>query len=405
MTMNAAGYPSNDPKPVRTPQTVRRRPRPRADNDNRPTPANDNQPAKPGQSKQLQRRAHMLAGLKNLGKLSLGQDLASDLSANVGIVLDAIQAKAHFGVNAQFTYARRDYSSYNGLYGDMMTGNYLSTDTVVRRLYGPDPLTWPWPNNPVGYPVSSYGSAPDATGATIWEVSNLGIYGGYYARYYHPIKGFRYNAGAGYKSYVLPRAPEFYPSPVPLWVPSLDPMTIPIGVPMQTPKPLPLRIIPYRVPNPYRDPREQSHVGPTRAVVSPPGQTIIDQVDGVTVTVNPKPHRPEKPPVNVKEKKGYLPIGSGIVKEALDSVTEALDFINAVYYSIPKEFQKAGLTPQEKLRFLYNNPDLIDVRQFGINFLSMQLQDMAFGRVSQQISKGLRKAGANYRSLGYGPGF
>lgn len=87
------------------------------------------------------------------------------------------------------------------------------------------------------------------------------------------------------------------------------------------------------------------------------------------------------------------------VRRVFDAVTEAMDWLNAVFYSI--DGAPPGLTPQEKAQFIWENYERIDVDQLIENIVIMELQDRALGEMSRRAYKGL--SGAGFSGDFFGP--
>lgn len=203
--------------------------------------------------------------------------------------------------------------------------------------------------------------------------------------------------------------------PVPLLPPGVDPLIRPPFSNEPLPVPLPWRAIPYRVPNPARDPREQPRRGPgprprprlpterdpmAPPVAGEPGPTIV--VGPGTVTEgNPAPGaRPHPPRRGEKEKK----VRSGLpflIRHPVNAATEAKDFIDAVWEAIPWKdriaYHEGKKVPRadQKARALYDLFDKIDWEEAIENIVENQIEDFVFGKAGQ-LSKKSRETAQDF---------
>lgn len=152
--------------------------------------------------------------------------------------------------------------------------------------------------------------------------------------------------------------------PNPETVPEMVP-GFPDLIPPLAPAQLPAQDVPYsEIPN---IPDSQFHVtsyGPSTAADAPPV------------------YHSGPPGEGTRERKVRVR-GSGGVLRILNSVTEALDFIDALWLALPANLRTPYATPQQKLADLYTNINEIDVEQAITNVILEQVEDYAFGRASQ----------------------
>lgn len=220
--------------------------------------------------------------------------------------------------------------------------------------------------------------------------------------------------------------PQFMPWPdefpdvqaVPAVMPQLDPATKPIGKPAPQPETLPWAVLPYRQPNPWRDPVEQTERGPKPEpalgppvgeqpppIVRPP---LNPEFPGGKVVVRPPsfviPNRP--PRKGEKEKKLAISLPAGHpVMQGIGAVTEGMDVIDAIYWAIPKKYRPKGFTnPWDKARAIYDNADNIDWEKALENILKNEIEDQIIGRSSKARNKAQRDAGWKGRPVGAGSG-
>lgn len=92
-------------------------------------------------------------------------------------------------------------------------------------------------------------------------------------------------------------------------------------------------------------------------------------------------------PKKQRDKKALIGGYTGKLLKGISNTTEALDFINVVYKSILGGASKRGIkTPQDKLRYIWENKQHLDPASFIGNLVQEQLTDYAYGRLGQ-ISK------------------
>lgn len=156
--------------------------------------------------------------------------------------------------------------------------------------------------------------------------------------------------------------------------------------------------------DPFLEPELAPQPAPVRPNVRPTvGVEIVVPPSGVPVLA-PATAEPLRPPRDgTREKKGRTPFETGFAgwadllgfnpKNGLDAVTEALDLLNATYYSIDEEFRPPAFTPQEKAIAIIENFDHISFDEWAKNVIAMHLQDQVLGQLSSQAMKGLRKYG------------
>lgn len=150
------------------------------------------------------------------------------------------------------------------------------------------------------------------------------------------------------------------PETVPWQVPGFPDL-----IPPNSPAQLPGEDVPYlEIPN---IPDSQFHVtsyGPSTAVSSPPV------------------YHSGPPGQGTRERKVRVR-GAGGALRILNTVTEALDFIDALWLALPAELRTPYASPQQKLVDLYTNINEIDVEQAITNLILEQIEDYVYGRASQ----------------------
>lgn len=151
-----------------------------------------------------------------------------------------------------------------------------------------------------------------------------------------------------------------------------------------------------------------------------PGQPRTDPAVGVQVVavmpatgpvrigVGPSGPHPTRPPrANERERKQKAATRMGIgfqlvnelagrnVRKGLDNLTEALDWLNAIYFALPEEVRSEdpAFTPQEQLIAILTHLDQIELDTLVKNIVVMELTDRFLGRLSSSAQKGLGNAG------------
>lgn len=189
--------------------------------------------------------------------------------------------------------------------------------------------------------------------------------------------------------------PDDHPNPF------RDPMQLPIGVPVVDPRPLPYRLLPHQRPNPWRDPAEQPRQGngPSqrlrpRGRIVVPSEVIPVEPGKPVPKPKPEPYSPAKPPPGTKERKMIVTIaGTSFIGRLVNVTTESVDLINAVYEGLPSRLRRRGLTPQAKLRAVYDHLDEWDPWAFAQAFAMNQIEDMVFGRIGRIGARASRRLG------------
>lgn len=137
--------------------------------------------------------------------------------------------------------------------------------------------------------------------------------------------------------------------------------------------------------------------------------SIQDAPAGVGAASAPKTHtmRPPrgKPPKNEKEVKHKLPTAAVALLKAVSAVTEAVDFVDALYKALPAEFrpkyrntkhEKKVTTPLERMEAVYKNAEKIDIYNAIDNLVENQIEDYAFGKLGQAGGEVSKRLGSGY---------
>lgn len=206
--------------------------------------------------------------------------------------------------------------------------------------------------------------------------------------------------------WIAPPHPRYDPLPEPAWRPSPRPRTRP----RQRPRPRPR---PGR--NPDNRPSPEIPIIPNPPITRPnPGVTPVWEtpiVPNPSPTPEPVPqpqpalHAQRPPRKNERERKKRHP-WAGAVWSAASGVTETGDFIKAAYDALPPSVRRyrdkkgkwrdKDITPQDRLKRLWNNWDKIDMNDFVENVAMNHLQDKAIGALSGAALKSWLKAQTKY---------
>jgi len=211
-------------------------------------------------------------------------------------------------------------------------------------------------------------------------------------------------------------APQYLPqlAPVPEEIPwTVDPMTRPIGQPGFDAAPLPYWLAPYRQPNEWRSPVEQTWRGPLPAFrpaalpeISPgvragevgkAGPTIVVGANGVTLAPPSSHSNPRPPKPYTKERKVVLAVG-GVVAKIANIATESKDFVEAIWKALPKKMRtkpekgRRKITVQAMLWDIYRHFGDVDLPKAMSNIVQNELQDRLYGKAGQYAKSGKQHA-------------
>lgn len=208
----------------------------------------------------------------------------------------------------------------------------------------------------------------------------------------------------------LPRWVEA-PGRLPIWrpplkvpYPALDPFSLPIGQPVSTPKPIPYRALPYLKPNPWRSPSEQTIRMPrTVGRARPEGLGSIELYPNPGNRIRPG-HALKPAPKGTKERKFriYSIRAGSALGRSLSVVTEAKDFVDAIYDALPDKYKRRWHSPHEKAWLIYRHFLEIDVAEAIQNVIENQIEDWILGKAAQQMAKASRRRGSPF-GLTVGP--
>lgn len=216
--------------------------------------------------------------------------------------------------------------------------------------------------------------------------------------------------------------PRTRPAPFPDYVPypQIDPLPIPPLVPQPTPTPLPYKSIPHRRRNPDRAPSERPDPGRGRAGMDggfrSPGEPLKDPdfdwwkwirrrkskykpprirervIEPDPVTGKPKPAPSPRPGVHVRRppqrnerERKFVAKYPRFLEEMIGLATESLDLLDAFFKALTNrhEYTWKDSNPWERLVFVAENLDKIDLVKLVENIVSMLLEDAAIGRLGK----------------------
>lgn len=214
-------------------------------------------------------------------------------------------------------------------------------------------------------------------------------------------------------------APPVSPE-VPDW---LDPFIPPNVQPVISPAPI--WVIPHIRPNPWRSPLEQSEsgneVGPWYRpgvggpVVDPAAEVpdVVVEPSGEVVVLPPTGNDTPAPPgEKTKEKKirTKKSVAIRIIAGVAGLATEALDFVNGLYYALPYQYRPGYVkirtrdgreiyvrrwraTQAQRIAAVYEHFDKINLNDAVYNLSTNELQDRGLGRLSRASQRAQRRLG------------
>lgn len=199
----------------------------------------------------------------------------------------------------------------------------------------------------------------------------------------------------------VPASPWTQPAPLP--TPALDPFALPVQQPVEVPRPIPYRLIPYRVPNPYRSPLEQPSRGPGPQDELKPRQLPQEEATKVLEPGKPPvvgaPPELRRPGPGVKERKIRATRAAGKIVAAVNQVTEAKDVVEAFYEALPDKFKphvgkqvKVQVSFTEKARLVYRHFQDIPAYDALKALADNQAEDRFFGAIGQDLKQGAQSA-------------
>ena len=178
--------------------------------------------------------------------------------------------------------------------------------------------------------------------------------------------------------------------------------------------PMPWRLIPMASRNlPYRAPSERSlrGYGPVRNFEQKPEiSEVISENPFIDIPIARDPavdrvyrFRPRRP-ARAREKEQKVKVRRSVLmrllNKAIGSVTEGLDMVDPLYYSIHARHRYWLRNPsmQIKLEVIYENFEYIDWEKAAIALAQNQIEDYIWGKIGQKQGEAAARAG---RLMGY----
>lgn len=217
------------------------------------------------------------------------------------------------------------------------------------------------------------------------------------------------------KGKMIAHRPFYAPWFVPGLLPWVDPMSTPLGLPSADPVAPPYRAIPAKRVNPYRSSTERSSWGPrtlrVEGVRLRPYQMAVGRVsvrvDARGVHQGPvraAAHARMPPRRGEREAKPRFggPLAHAL-HNALGKVTEAMDWVNALWWALPDEYRTKGFTNSlDKAKDIFLHLDKMRWDVAAKNIILMEIQDRVIGKISKTASSGPRKYGLDFGVTGLG---
>lgn len=237
------------------------------------------------------------------------------------------------------------------------------------------------------------------------------------------------------------------PSPDPEPSSAVDPLNKPIARPDADAPGLPYWSLPYRRPNVWRSPTEQSsrgnvaprdqrrlvpgaHPWPPFVVRTPltefrglPGPDIVGTPGRKPMTISPPSRHERRPPgKRTKEKKVFISAGKGVVVGFYNLNTEFKDVVEAFWEALPlkyrtlpkgyilpkgvvRKFKKKPMpTIPEMLKDLYRNWEHLDGQEVIENLVKNEIGDRVGAAIGKTSAKASRRAGFS-KGIQLGPLF
>jgi hypothetical protein len=227
---------------------------------------------------------------------------------------------------------------------------------------------------------------------------------------------------------VIPAVAPYWDAPArPLVSPMVDPLSLPINKPVVETEPLPFRSLPYRLPNRWRSPTEQTQRGPEAQRKPRPRDWDAPRVPRVEVSSGgdvvispPTDHEFKRPGPKSKERKIRISTGGTLLRIVFDHLTEIDDFVDAFWWALPKgDRTKVKQVPKskryygvkyetpklpQKLKDLYDHWNDVDMNKAIDNLVQNEIGDRAAAKIGKASG---HAAAATGRPVGYqlGPVF
>lgn len=190
--------------------------------------------------------------------------------------------------------------------------------------------------------------------------------------------------------------------------PQLDPMAMPVagGIAAGPGLPIPFPVIPHRRPSAWRVDQPGGSQPTTPPPPRPPVPLPPNHLPAWEVVLGRAPrsgrHVLRKPTRRERERKFIMtPSKTAVAMVVINVITEALDALNAVYGTLPKDIRarvrhRPGWppTPSDKAAAVFENLDRLDVRAVMDALVKDQLEDALFGALGKLSAQAARNAHA-----------
>lgn len=201
----------------------------------------------------------------------------------------------------------------------------------------------------------------------------------------------------------MPVAPIFWP---------FTPDELPIAQPMPEMKPIPFVEVPARVGQGFPQEFQRGYALPTynqQRPYVPPLTDFVGDPDENEGRIVPVPHpsgpvgpgRPGTPGVVIpvppgpgeKEKKIRMHSAGVIALRFVNIVSEAVDFMDALYWALPKKYTSSRHNGSQRAQILYQHLDEVDWNKALQNVAINEFQDRILGAAGKRIGELSRKLG------------
>lgn len=187
--------------------------------------------------------------------------------------------------------------------------------------------------------------------------------------------------------------PDIFNPPLPQYVPGEI-----IEIPSAPPHEPDIEVRPGQRPNPAVNPNPAANPRPgtnPRPGNRPGYGPSYQQITGTftqagSMSVSSSPTKVRRPPGPGERE---LKIGFVARHAAVDFITDILEFIDAAYDALPDHFKKKNASGYEKVLALYNNPNAVDLSEFGFNLLANEIIDTGIG-LHQGVLKDINPDGS-----------
>jgi len=199
----------------------------------------------------------------------------------------------------------------------------------------------------------------------------------------------------------------FNPDPVPVFRPGPRGPVLPepdtTYNPYDPTKKRPMQLVPYPLPPPVRGPGRVVQTGGSVGFGPP---RIGGHLPRITRPHRRNPHPWRKPGPGTKERKKqprsmrliekFNERLRRFVEKGVGPITELIDLLDSFYDALPwdirkRYLRKGGLTPQEKLRILYEHWNMISPIELMKNVIKNEAEDRLIGGIGKRIKQATKK--------------